>query len=366
MASEVVEVGDISASPGEYKEGWIDGIELTTNDRVDIPAAVMNGAYEGPTLLLLSLQHGTETQNVGIVHRVVKEAVDPTQLHGQLITIPVANPLAYMHATYRSWIDNEDVGYIGTDNPDGGPTERLANAIWEEAYKQADLVLNMHSNTRPDSLFYTTFTAEKELEADQERMAEAFGYTVIRYEGAADGLGAVSDDELEPTLRNRGAMEGIPMLMTETVDGRWLSEPSQSSGTAGVLNVMKEFDLLDAAPVPGYKLQQEEFGIDIVPCRYTGGSGVNRFVRMLRPDTGGIFYPRKTPGEFIEAGDAVAEVVDLHGNVVEELEMPVDGYIWAYPAASFFNTSGAVQTIESGGKAAYLFEHEDELVRAWD
>lgn len=360
MASQSVDVGNLSVNPGESEEGWIEGIELTTTDRVDIPVAVMNGAHEGPTLLLISLQHGTETQNVGIAHRVMKDEVDPSELHGQIISIPVANPLAYMHATYRSWIDNEDVGFVATDNPSGGPTERLANAIWEEAYKQADLVLNMHSNTRPDSLFYTTFSAEKGIEAAQERMAEAFGYTVIRYEGSG------SDDEMTPTLRDRGAREGIPMLMTETVDGRWLSEPSQSSCTAGVLNVMKEFDLLEEDRVPGHELQQEEFDIDIVPCTYTGGSGVNRFVRMLRPNKGGIFYPRKTPGEFIEAGETVAEVVDLHGNVVEELEMPVDGYTWAYPAASFFNTSGAVQTIESGGKAAYLFEHEDELVRGWD
>jgi predicted deacylase len=81
---------------------------------------------------------------------------------------------------------------------------------------------------------------------------------------------------------------------------------------------------------------------------------------MLRNDRGGVLYPRQQTGEFVEAGEVVADVVNLHGEHVEAIEMPVDGYLWAYAGSQQFATSGGMQTIESGGKVVYAFTHEEE------
>jgi len=362
--TETLDIGSLQVEPGNVENGWINGVELNTTHQIDIPVIGMNGAHDGPTLLLFSMVHGIELQNASIVHKIMRDEVAPAELRGQIIGIPVANPLAYMHATYRSWIDNKDPQYESVETSDAGPTARLANALWEEAWSQSDLVLNMHANTRPDSLPIQLFKASEGRVEDQERMARAYGLTTIRFDeediGSGAGTGPLSKDhELPPTLRNKAVMEGIPELTTEMVDSRWITEPSQSMGVNGTINLLREFDMLEGESVPGHELQRE-LGIDIVPCQYTGGTGVNRSFGMIRSDSGGIFHPKKKPGEPISEGETLAEVVDLHGELVEEIKMPHDGYVWAFPGGQFLETSGSLQTIESGGYIAFGFTHEED------
>lgn len=349
-----VKVGDVSAEPGTREQGYIEGVELTTGDSIDIPVVVLNGAKEGPTALLFSTQHGKELQGTAVTHEMIHERLSPEEVAGTVIAIPVANPLAFMHATYRSWIDNRDVGYVSVENPEGNTTERLASAIWENAWSEADIVVNYHCNDHPDSLYFQIIEPTEETEADVERAAEAFGITTIRKDNIVEsGPGPIGADRV-PTLSNKGAAEGIPELMVEFIDGRYLDETSLRVGVDGTLNVLREFGLLEGEASEG---PQEN--ITLVPCQYTGGNGINRAHGMVRNDSGGILYPRQPTGEFVAEGETIADIVDLHGNHVESVKMPVDGYLWAYAGSQQFATSGGMQTIESGGKVVYAFTHEE-------
>lgn len=355
-----LQVGDMHVAPGEYGEGWVEGVELTTTHSVDIPVMGVNGAGEGPTLLLFSMQHGIEIQNVGIVHSVMRDEVSPADLNGQIIGVPVANPLAYMHATYRSWIDNGDLGYDTAEAPGGTPSERLTATVWDEIWSQADLIMNMHANSRTDSLPYQAIRVAEDTIEDQERMVRALGLTTIRYEGVHEGPGTVRmEGDVTPTLAVKAARAGIPVVVTEMIESRWITEPSQTYGIEGTLNLLREYDMLPGGAETGHELM-DDLGATIVPCEYTGGSGLNRSIGMIRANKGGVFYPQKDPGEPIQEGEVVAEVVDLHGNTVEEVGMPQDGYVWAYPGSQAFEVSGALQTIEEGGWLAFGFVHEEE------
>jgi len=352
--TDTIQVGDATAAPGELATGHIPGVELTTGDRIDIPVIVLNGVEDGPTALLFSTQHGKELQGTQVVHRLMHDELSPEFVAGAVVGIPVANPLAFMHATYRTWIDNRDVGYVSVENPHGNTTERMANAIWSEAWSDADIVLNFHCNDHPDSLYFQIIEPTAETEADLERAAKAFGVTTIRKDDLVEsGPSPIGADRI-PTLSNKGAAKGIPELMIEFIDGRYLDSKSLDVGIAGTMNVLREFDVLPGDPEVG---PQED--ISLVPCRYTGGSGVNRAYGMLRNEHGGLLYPQAETGTFIEAGEVVADIVNLHGERVESVEMPEDGYLWAYAGAQQFATSGAMQTIETGGKVVYAFTHEE-------
>ena len=354
--SAVVEVGNVSAEVGTSEQGYIKGVELTTGDSIDIPVIVLNGVKEGPTALLFSTQHGKELQGTAVVHELIHERLSPEEVAGTVIAIPVANPLAFMHATYRSWVDNRDVGYVSVENPKGNTTERIANASWENAWSKADVVVNYDCNDHPDSLYFQIIGPTKKTEADVERAAEAFGITTIRKDEIVEsGPGPIGADRIA-TLSNKGAAESIPELMIEFINGRYLDDTSLRVGVDGTIDVLREFDLLEGAPSEG---PQED--ITLVQCQYTGGNGVNRAYGMIRNNSGGIFYPRQPTGEFVGEGETVADIVDLHGNHVESVKMPVDGYLWAYAGSQQFATSGGMQTIESGGKVVYAFTHEEEV-----
>ncbi len=346
--SGVLKVGTAEAKPGELVKGVIRGIELNTSNRIDIPVLLMNGHQDGPTLLVVSTQHGIEIQGVEVIHKVMRERVDPRKLRGAIIGIPVENPLAYMHHQYLSWIDNQDLGGGGSaspltaDNPDGTATERLAYALWQEAWSKADMVINIHCNTRPDSLIFQEILVGNPKTKDALwKMANAFGVTTVVDE-------TPFEEDSPPTLANLVAKNGKPDLLMELIDGRWISEPSTTAGVRGVLNIMKAFDMLDGEIEP-----QEGFPIIKGSCKWEG---------IVRANRGGLIRFLKVPGEFLEKGDVFAEIYDLYGDVLEEVKMPLDGYIWAYPCGDILGTPGSMQTVQTGANIAYVFTSSEQKV----
>ncbi|TFG06810.1 hypothetical protein EU522_01325, partial [Candidatus Thorarchaeota archaeon] len=291
---ESITVGTASAKRGELQKGVIKGVELNTTTSIDIPVLVLNGTQEGPTFLLVSTQHGIELQGAEVILKVIREKVQPETLRGALIGIPVENPLAFMHHQYLSWIDNQDLGGGGSaspltaDKPNGTATERLAYALWQEAWSKADMVANIHCNVRPDSLFFTEINVNNPRTKDRlERMAKAFGVTTV-----VDR--APYSDDSPPTLANLAAQNGVPDILVELIDGRWISEPSTTVGVRGVLNIMKEFDMIDGEAEP-----QEN--IVIIPglCKWEG---------IVRANRGGLIRFLRSPGDFIKKEEVFAEI----------------------------------------------------------
>ncbi|MFW9847001.1 MAG: succinylglutamate desuccinylase/aspartoacylase family protein [Candidatus Thorarchaeota archaeon] len=343
---ETLKVGTVHAKRGELKKGVIQGIELNTSNRIDIPVMVMNGAKDGPTLLVVSTQHGIEIQGIEVIHRVLREKVNPKELRGAIIGIPVENPLAYMHHQYLSWIDNQDLGGGGSgslltaDKPNGTATERLAYALWKEAWSKADLVINIHCNTRPDSLIFQEILIGNEKTRDGLwKMAKAFGVTTVVDD-------TPFDENAPPTLANLVAKKGVPDLLMELIDGRWISEPSTTAGVRGVLNIMKAYDMIDGEIEP-----QEGFPVIKGKCKWEG---------IIRANRGGLIRFLKTPGDFLKKGEKFAEIYDLYGDVLEEVTIPLDGYIWAYPCGDILGTPGSMQTVQTGANVAYYFTSSEQ------
>lgn len=338
---KIIQVGDVAANKGEFKKGYIKGVELANSISIDVPILVINGEKDGPTLLLTSTEHGTEIQGIEVILKVMKEKIDPTKLRGAVIGIPVMNPTAFFAARYRSWVDHLDVSRMRTDNPDGSAMEMLAHQLWTQAISKADIWINMHCNTRRDSLLYCSINTSDPRNREQNiKLAEAYGYTTIYSERPLA-------DDAPPTNRNLAAKKGIPYVLVEYVDGRWISEPSTSTGIKGTLNAMKIFNMIDGKPEP----QTADFPIV---------SGVNRGIGLIRPKRGGLVRLLKKPGELIKKDETFAEVYDLHGDILEEVKMPVDGYVWSYPCGDFDDTSGLLQTVNSGCGFAFAFVHEKD------
>src|SRR5271165_5494737 len=82
-------VGTTSAAPGEKSNGYLEvpaGIDAATN----IPVVVINGAKPGKVLALVSGAHGTEYVSILATEKLIA-AIDPAQLSGTVILIPLIN-----------------------------------------------------------------------------------------------------------------------------------------------------------------------------------------------------------------------------------------------------------------------------------
>ena len=336
---EVLKIGTAQAARGEIGTGVIRGVELSNGMWVDIPVILVNGMEDGTTLLITSTEHGTEIQGIEVIRQITRQCVDPKTLKGAIIALPVANPLAYMHHLYTSWIDNLDVYSVEAESREDAPTTvLLANSIWENAYKNANIGINIHTNTLPDSLIFQFINvSQPETHPIIEKMANAFGVTSI-YEGKE---GKLLPEDAPSSLANLAQRHGIPVLMIELIDGGRISEPSTTAGVRGILNIMKAFDMIsgDIEPQSGFPIVKGE-------CKYHN---------MVRCTRGGIIHPLKTPGEFIKKGEVIARTYNILGEEVEAPVMPIDGYIWAYPPGNQLGTSGGLQTVSSGDDVAYIF-----------
>jgi len=342
---EVLEIGTTRAVRGELSSGTVRGIELSCGTWVDLPVILVNGAEDGPTLLITSTEHGDEIQGIEVIRQVTHHHVDPKTLKGAIIAIPVTNPLSFMHHLYRSWIDNLDVSKVdAATRQDAPPTGLLANAIWEGVLKKVkiDMRINFHCNALSTALVYQGVDIHHpETRPTIEKMAKAFDVTSV-YRGEAD---AGLPEDAPSTLANLSHRHGIATLLVELIEGGYISEPSTTVGVRGVLNVMKAFDMIPGEFEP-------QTGIPIVRGRC-------RYHKMVRCTRGGIIHPTKIPGEFIKKGEVIARIYDVWGEEIEAPTMPIDGYIWAYPFGMQLGTAGRVQTVNSGDDVAYTFFKED-------
>jgi predicted deacylase len=338
---EQIKVGNVIANRGELKKGYIKGVYLNNSVRLDIPVLVANGVKEGKTLLVTSTEHGTEIQGIEVILQLMNNYIDPQKLNGAVIGIPVMNMTGFMANRYRSWVDHVDLSRVRADGTDQSFTGTLAHNFWTEAINKADIWLNAHCNTRPDSLHYTSINiSDPRTKETNKKLAEAFPYTKM-----------FSDRTLPenalPTYRNLAAIKGIPYLLLEYADGRWISEPATSTGIRGHLNVMKIFGMIDGKVEPH-------------PEKFPKIEGWNKGIGLLRPKKGGLVRMLKKPGEPIKKGETVVEVYNLFGDVIEEVKMPENGYVWSYPCGDFCDTSGELQTVNTGCGMAFAFIHIGE------
>ena len=116
---------------------------------IDVKAVV--GAKEGPTVTLIGVQHGDEYNGMEVVNRLMG-GLEPSDLTGTVIGIPVSNPLAFntgMRVTPPSvGYENLNLNRVWPGNPKGLLMERIAAAIWENAIVGSDYIIDLHEGGR--------------------------------------------------------------------------------------------------------------------------------------------------------------------------------------------------------------------------
>ncbi len=344
---ESLTIGNVSASKGETKCGVLEGVELYDGARMDIPVIVANGTMEGPTFLIASdavNARNVEVQGIEVIRRVMREEVDVKKLKGSIIGIPLSNPLAFQSALTTTSAGDGNMFNTAADSPDGTTTERLANAQWEQAWSKADYAINLYARTPENSVVYQS----KELRPPETReallkMSAAYGITDITYDG-----NPLPEDDDTQSLHHMAMSKGVPVLLVELLSRMGTFQHSVDVGVRGVLNVLKVLGMIEG------EVEKQE-GIPVVPgqCKYHG---------EVYSQRGGILYPAKEPGERVKKGEVLARVLNIYGDLVETIVMPVDGYLWAMERSNYSGLGSwdGVQAVNAGGAIAQIFAAEGE------
>lgn len=325
-----LQISDIDVAPGELKFGRLPVGQMRDGSLVSVPLMVMNGAYEGPRLWLDAAIHGDEIPGIEVIRRIMREEVNPKNLHGAIVAAPVLNPFAFQAGVGRTPLltGNPDAHAVFPGKPNGGVNERLAHRVFTQGILKCDYVIDIHSNFYPAVEFIPVTVCEdpEMLDASIE-LAEAYGLPLTEIKGA----------EGWPVLAAQ--REGKPAIIIELLSQGYFNERSIQIGVLGMLNVLRHLEMLEGEvkPLPD---------LTVPPGRYGRG--------FITSNTGGLVHFQKEAGEWVDAGELIAIIRDVYGDVVEEVEVPMQGYI----RSLLFGPH--IEAVREGGRIASMLEADPD------
>ena len=105
-----IEIGGVEVAAGTREDVEIHVERLASGPWISIPAIVLHGRREGPSVSVSAAVHGDEINGVEVVRRLIG-TVRPEELAGTLILVPVVNQLGFM-AAMRYLPDRRDLNRL--------------------------------------------------------------------------------------------------------------------------------------------------------------------------------------------------------------------------------------------------------------
>lgn len=338
---KMMEIGTARARQGEkglgvLTVGW-------TNDAaaIDVPVMLVNGAANGPCLWVQGGSHGNEYVGTMAIQDWYRE-LDPVQLRGSVVLLPVINILAFRAGTRAAPQDGLDMNRVWPGYPIRqarhiyAHTELVVDALARHLEQYADAVVDCHSGGWPHlmSSYAQYFIGDDRGLSERSRgMAEAALMDLV-WATTAEDYNQKSGGSIGTYLNQIGR----PCITLE-VGGQGRVAPADLDRMHRALRgIGVHLGLGNSGPLP----------VEREPLRVTRG-------HWLRAQRGGVLYPLVRPLDRVQAGQPVARITDLLGAELEILTAPADGVVVGHRTVAMVNTGEYVCNVGEyigGGQAA--------------
>ena len=276
-------------------------------DSAKLQKIVIEGAADGPHMLITGGVHGDEYESMAAIRRLAAE-LRADQISGRLTLVPVVNESAYV-LQQRCGADDLDLARTCPGKADGTISERTAHAL-SELIEAADYYIDLHTGGQICQVLplsgYSLHADAKILEI-QRQMARAFNLPFIW--GTVAGLKGRSLSVAHDA--------GIPAIYTEYLGSGGCSEAGVCAYTEGCLNVMSMLGMIDRPHLDSY---------------------IEYIVEDERPNAGhmqlhnpspiaGFFESFVTLGQLVRKGVELGTVSDATGKDVRKITCPYNGIV---------------------------------------
>jgi predicted deacylase len=298
MSNHVLTVGSLSAKPGEKTFGVN---EFTVQGQPHrLPMWLVNGAEEGPTLVVTGGVHAAEYASIAAALDLGR-ALDPRTLRGRAIVLPVMNVAGFgVRSIYLCPLDGKNLNRVFPGNPGGTASEQIADWIFRNLITQADYYVDLHGGDLIEALVPFTIifrSGNDAVDRASLEMAQVFG---IRYLVRSETAGSVYAS---------ATREGIPSILAESGgQGIWPPEDVTRLST-GLDRLMRHLKMTAGpapAPLPSTLLDQ---------------------FLWLRSEQDGFWYPAVAVDAAVKAGENLGCVKDHQGQVLQTAISPADGKV---------------------------------------
>jgi uncharacterized protein len=303
MPGKTLEVGQLSAAPGEKRYGVVEFPVQHLDEAAQpyqLPLWLINGDEPGPTLVVTGGVHGAEYASIAAALDLGR-SLGPTHLRGRVIVVPVVNlPGFAARSIYICPLDGKNPNRVFPGDPAGTASEQIADWVFRNVLSQADYYVDLHGGDLIEALVpFTIFfrSGNPQVDALSLEMAQVFGIPYL--------VSSVNPGSTIAAASNAG----IPSILTESGgQGIWTPE-HVADHTRGLDRLMRHLNMLPGpAPSPTPSTLLEQF-------------------LWLRSDHEGFWYPQASVGETVHAGQELGLIKDCEGNILQTALSPGNGTV---------------------------------------
>jgi predicted deacylase len=298
---------------GQSVETRLRTIELADSSWVDLPLLVLRGAKPGPVFYIGAAFHGDEVNGVEVATSFAR-GLDLAALSGTVLMVPAQNPLA-LQAQHRVFVghylkspldqspNDPWISFPGDAN--GNMAAQLAHFLYDRLMRHADYLIDIHTPTTGGRYAPFAFLPPPgcgDAAVAAEDMAKAFGVDYIL--STEQGL-YVSEQSPHVVLARRGKTA----MGIELGEGGRLEADITARGILGLTNVFRRIGMLPGAVEP------------------IGRQMVISSMNVTRAKRAGLVHLKVSLNDSVAAGQVMATVTNIFGELVEEIRAPIAGPI---------------------------------------
>ncbi len=235
IAQHVADLDLNSVPPGTSARFQLEIMRDPLSTPVCIPVMVARGAEPGPVFGVTAAVHGNEVNGIAVIQRLFA-ALDPNELRGTVVGVPIVSIYAFLAAT-RTFFEGYDLNRIMPGRSDGNVGEVYARRILDRLIQHFDYFVDVHTASfgRVNSLYVR---ADLRHEVSR-RMALLQSPEIVVHNEAKDG-----------TLRDAAMEMNIPAITVEVGDPLRFQRRMIRDSLDGIRAIMEEFAILPPSNAP--------------------------------------------------------------------------------------------------------------------
>jgi predicted deacylase len=275
------------------------------------------GKYQWPYFAVVGQQPGLRfvltagihaAEYTGILAAIrLGQRLQPANVRGTIVVLPLLNVAGfYERSIYVNPEDGENLNRAFPGTADGTWSQRFAHHLLNDVVLHFDRDMDLHAGDMIEDLdpfVGMRETGNAEVDEASRQMLNAYG-------GARWATLSVPSPGRSGMLYATAAERGIPAILAESGRCGLPEEEAIARHEAGVLNIWRTLGLLTDEPARA-----------VEPPR------VLRRSEWLRSPHEGIFVCHVRPGQDVEAGQVLGEMIDLLGNHLADVQSPLSGVV---------------------------------------
>ena len=258
--------------------------------QIEIPITIINGAADGPTLLVTAGIHGGEYPGIAAAMELGGE-LEPEHLHGRLIMLHPVNIQGFW--ARREFIvpeDGKNLNRVFPGRVDGTLSEKIAYLISSRLFQLADFYVDLHSGDIHESLHPYVYYPGQPTEEVAQKVRSVAKVLNVEYMVRSMATGGAY---------NYAASTGLPSILIERGGAGLCLHEDIEEYKSDLRNILRKLGLL-AEPVK--------------PRRYIPRDMTDLI--YLEAEQTGCWLHHIHSGDFVEEGQVLGRLTDLFGETL--------------------------------------------------